>query len=127
MALIDVTSILFDPDFADLATVRRIAESINGFGEVVTTSTLFKKVPMVITPQSPAEIIRKDDGTTTPRKASVVTTFQLRPQSPGFQGDQIDVDGSTLTVSEVLPYRRFGPGFCEAIATYMGSSPAALG
>ena len=126
MALIDVTDVLFDPDFADLVTVRRMAESVNGFGEGAATPTSFPNVPMVITYQSPAEIIRKDDGTQTPRKASIVTTFALRAQSPGSRGDEIDVDGGTLTVTEILPFKRFGPGFCEAIATFMGASPAAV-
>lgn len=126
MAFIDVTDVLSDPDFADLVTIRRVSETVNGFGESVPASVEFTGIPMVITYQSPAEIVRKDDGTSTPRKASVVTAFQLRQQSPGYQGDQIDVDGSTLVVTEVLPFKRFGPGFCEAIATYMGSSPAAV-
>lgn len=126
MPSIDLSDVILDPDFADLVTVRREAETINGYGESTTTPTVFNNVPMVIVNQSPAEIVRKEDGTTTPRKASIVTTFRLVAQAPGYQGDQIDVDGSTLTVTEVLPFSRFGAGFCEAIGTYLGSSPAAV-
>lgn len=126
MPSLDLSDVILDPDFADLVTVRRVAESVNGYGEAVATPTTFTNVAMVIVNQSPAEIIRKEDGTTTPRKASIVTTFRLVAQSPGYQGDQIDVDGATLTVTEVLPFSRFGAGFCEAIGTYLGSSPSAV-
>lgn len=126
MPSLDMSDVILDPDFMDLVTVRRMAETVNGFGEAVMTPTTFPNVPMVIVNQSPAEIVRKDDGTSTPRKASIVTTFRLVAQAPGYQGDQIDVDGSTLTVTEVLPFSRFGSGFCEAIGTYLGSSPAAI-
>lgn len=122
---LDVTEILTDPDLADMVTVRRRAEVINSFGETSVTTEVFADVIAVITTQSAGELIRRDDGQSQPRKISVVTMFRLRAASPGYQPDEIDVDGSTFTVTEVLPYTRFGEGFVEVIATYMGTLPAA--
>ena len=122
---LDVSEILLDPDLADLVTVRRRTEVVNSFGETSTTNETFPSVIAVVTAQGAGELIRRDDGQSQPRKVSVVTMFRLRAAAPGFQPDEIDVDGSTFTVTEVLPYCRFGAGFVEVIATYMGTLPAA--
>ena len=122
---LDFSEVMTDPDLADLVLVRRRTEVINSFGEASVTAEDFPSVIAVVTAQSAGELIRRDDGQMTPRKISLVTQFRLRHAAPGFQPDEVIVDGSIFTITEVLPYTRFGSGFTEAIATYMGTLPAA--
>lgn len=121
MAQLDVSEVLFDPDLADTFTVIRQAESINNQGRSVLTPTEYPNIVGVVTATSPAELLRRDDGQMMPRKISVVTVFRLRGPAPGFQPDQIQIDGVTFTITEILPFSRFGRGFVEALATSMNA------
>jgi hypothetical protein len=117
MATIDVTEVLFDPDFVDEFVVTRRVEVVSGQGRVNVTTTVVTPNPVgVVTATTPADLQRRDDLQSLGRSVNVVTTFRLRGPGPGHQPDLLGIDGVTYTVVEVLPYTRFGPGFVEARA-----------
>lgn len=121
MAQLDVSELLFDPDFADMFTVIRHEETISEQGRAITRPVSHPNIVGVVTATSPADLIRRDDGQMMSRKVSVVTSFRLRGPSPGFQPDQIVIEGVTFTITEILPFTRFGSGFVEALATSMNA------
>lgn len=123
MPLMNLSSVLFDPRLADRFTVNRRAETVNGSGIATVALTVLGPFIGVVTAQSAGELIRMDDAQTSPRKISIVCKFQLRRASPGFQPDEVVFNGNIFTIVEVLPYDRFGPGFCTAIAQYLGTMP----
>lgn len=121
MANLDVSELLFDPDFADMFTVIRHEETVNDQGRTVTRPLRHENIVGVVTATSPADLIRRDDGQMMSRKISVVTVFRLRGPSPGYQPDQIVIEGVVFTITEILPFSRFGSGFVEALATSMNA------
>lgn len=122
MADIDVSEVLFDPDLADMFDVVRKEETVNEQGRSTIKERRYQDIVGVITAQSPAELLRRDDGQMMPRKYVVVTVFRLQGPGKGYQPDDIWLDGQRFTVTEVLPYSRFGSGFVEAIVTSMNAS-----
>lgn len=122
MADIDVSEVLFDPDLADMFDVVRKEETVNEQGRSTIKERRYQDIVGVITAQSPAELLRRDDGQMMPRKYAVVTVFRLQGPGKGYQPDDIWLDGQRFTVTEVLPYSRFGSGFVEAIITSMNAS-----
>ena len=121
MPSVDVSDVLFDPDLADIFDVVRQTEVVNDQGRSVVQSTRMCNIVGVITATAPADLQRRDDGQMMPQKISVVTVFRLRGPAPGFQPDQIVYGGTTFTVTEILPFSRFGKGFVEALATSMNA------
>ena len=122
MPLIDVSEVLVDPDLASRFTVIRRAETVGSNGRSATTDTSFPNIVGVITMQSASELIRRDDGDMITRKISIVTPFRLRSAADGHKPDQVVLDGITYTITEILPYHRFGAGFVEALAVSMNAT-----
>lgn len=122
MPNLDVSEVLFDPDLADTFDVRRRTEVVSDVGRSEVTSRTYPRIIGVITPESPADLVRRDDGQMVTHKISVVTMFRLRNASEGVQPDHILYGGAVYTVTNVLPFSRFGKGFTEAIATFMSAS-----
>lgn len=122
MPNLDVSDLLFDPDLADRFDVERVAETVGSNGRTTLQRTLHPKIVGVLTPESPADLIRRDDAQMMTHKLSVVTMFRLRGPSIGVQPDEILYHGARYTVVSVMPFSRFGKGFVEATATAMASS-----
>lgn len=122
MADLDVSEVLFDPDLADMFDVIRNREVVNDQGRSETQETRYRNIIGVVTSQSPADLLKRDDGQMMPRKCSVVTAFRLRGPGAGFQPDDIVLEGIRFTVTEILPFSRFGSGFVEATITSMNAS-----
>lgn len=122
MADLDVSEVLFDPDLADMFDVVRKDEVVNQQGRSEIKEYVHRDVVGVITAQSPAGLLRRDDGQMMPRKYVLVTVFRVRGPGKTHQPDDILLEGQRFTVTEVLPYSRFGSGFVEAIITSMNAS-----
>lgn len=124
-ALLNVAMVLLDPRLADQFTVIQRTEVVSSGGiSQITTKNIPGQVG-VVTMQSPADLIRRDDGQMMSRKISIVTPYRLRGPGNGFQPDQISLGGVIFTVTEILPYNRFGSGFIEAIAESMNAADPA--
>lgn len=124
MARIDVSELTHDPDFADKFVVVRRDQSTAADGRSQITPTTFNRVIGVVTAQGPADLIVLEDGQRMPRVVSVVTKFRLRGPADNVLPDQVIIDGVTFTITQILPFTRFGAGFVEAIATSMNAQNA---
>lgn len=122
MPLLDVTDILHDPDFMDLITVRRRADSVDAYGRSSLTSTDTENVGAVITMATGDDLRRFDVGQVQGRAILVITEFRLHSAKEGNQPDQVLWDGGIYTVYDLQQYNRYGAGFVEAIAISMEAS-----
>ncbi len=126
MPLLDVSFVLDDPMFSDNMAVTRRTDTIDAKGRTTPTTSVVTQTFGVVTQESPADLMRRDDGQMMPRKIFVASRYAFRGVSPGFQPDVIswpvNADGSAradtvnYTVTEVLPYSRYGAGFHEVVA-----------
>lgn len=123
MPLLDVTSILTDPDFASVFSVVRrtevvsVSSGLTSISEVTTPDVLG-----VITIAKPSQLVRDDVGQMMGRTISVITKHALRGASVGVQPDQVIWNGIAYTVTVADPYLHFGAGFVQAEATSMKTS-----
>lgn len=131
MALLDLSEVMFDPDLVTGFTVIRRAETVGNNGRSTLVETTITTDPVtgypivgIINHAGSAEIIRRDDGTMMSRMIGIITSFRLRGPAPGFQPDIVLLEGTRYTISEVLPYTRYGSGFVEAVATSMNATDA---
>lgn len=122
MPMLDVSEVLFDPDMADTFDVKRRTEVVGQNGRTTVVDTLHPRIVGVILPETPSELIRRDDGQMTTHKMTIISMFRLRAAAEGNQPDHIVYGGAVYTVTSVMPLSRFGKGFTEAVATYMGAS-----
>ena len=126
MPLLDVSFVVDDPMLSDVFAVQRRNDVIGDSGRPLpTVYQTFPKVRGVVTQQSPAELLRRDDSQIVPKRIFIATRFQIRGASRdergSYQPDWITWAGVVYTVEEVLPYSRYGRGIYEVIATSMNA------
>ena len=114
MALLDVSSILLDPDFVDTFDVIRRAQSFDAHGRSVLTNQTFGKVSGVVTANSPSDLDRREDYQSMTRSISVVCQFHLRGETTGYTPDLVVWRGDNYLVKHVDSYPQFGAGFFQA-------------
>lgn len=122
MARLNVSEVLCDPLFADKFTIIRRTETIEANGRSTITSMNIPNIVATVVPDAPAGNDRREDGQITARVVSLVSKFQFRAAAEGVQPDQFDIDGTRFTVTEVMPFKRFGQGFYEVKAMSMTTS-----
>jgi hypothetical protein len=119
--------VLDDPMFQDFFAVERRTDEVDSRGRTTpTVREVFIDVGGVITMQSPADLLRRDDSQSVPMRIFIASRFKLRkaskePNGVQYQPDVITWNGVKYTVTEVLPYQRYGEGFSEVIATSMNA------
>lgn len=138
MPQLDVSWVLADPMLADVFTVIRRADVVGSNGR--TTPLPFEQHLAqvgVVTQQSPADLMRRDESQRVPRRIFLASTFAFRNASRSadgltqYQPDQIYwpvgpggeslPDTTVYTVEEVFPYSRYGRGIYECVATSMNA------
>lgn len=124
MPLLDVAFILDDALFQDGCSVRRRANIVGDNGRVSPLGEeFFNDVGVVVTQQSPQDLMKTEDGQMIPRRIFLASRFQFIALAPGFQPDEIVWNGVAYTVTESLPYSRYGDGFYEVIAEFRNAIP----
>ncbi len=113
MPLLNVSSVLTDPDFADSFTVNRRMETVGTNGRTTIGSQLIPNILGVVTAISPSDLERQDGYESMTRSISVVTQFRLRGPAQDEQPDVIIWRGSHFVVKHVDPYPQFGVGFFQ--------------
>lgn len=133
MPLLDVSWVVGDPMLADVFNVTRRTDVVGANGRTTPTAAeQFAAVVGVVTQQSPADLLRRDDSQVVPRRIFVASRFAFRNASRSqdgaaqYQPDQIlwpvnrdgtPAAGATLyTVEQVYPYSRYGAGIYECVA-----------
>lgn len=120
MALLDVSELLTDPDFADEFPVKRRSQVTGNNGRVSIDEKDLEGVG-VICAASPSDLRRLPEDQRTDRAISVVTQFRLRASAPDYQPDLVGWQGDFYVVSDIQPYTHFGSGFVQAICTSMSA------
>ena len=112
MPLLDVSSILLDPDLADTITVLRRIEWVGTNGRSTTSVQKIGTIG-VVTMASPNDLDRAAETQVTTRTISVVTKFKARGEAQGYQPDIILWRGDNYVVKSIEPYPQFGAGFVQ--------------
>ncbi|AER32354.1 MULTISPECIES: hypothetical protein [Pantoea] len=111
---LDVTDILFDPDFCDTTLVvkrRSMAVNDDGFGKNTVTSSPFAGV---VTVDKSLESRRLEAGQVVHGAILIVTTERLTQGQTGRDADIVTYQGRDYRVSFVDPYTAYGAGFVQA-------------
>ncbi|MCC3717974.1 head-tail adaptor [Rouxiella badensis] len=111
---LDVSDILFDPDFCDMSlTVTRRTMTVdadgNGHNALVTTS-----FNGVVTVDKSLESRRMESGQVVHGAILIVTTERLTQGQTGRDADIVNYQGRDYRVSFVDPYTAYGTGFVQA-------------
>jgi hypothetical protein len=126
MPLLDVTDVLFDPDFCDYTLVCKRSPQViddDGFTENSTQSFPFSGV---VTVDRSLEARRMAAGQNITGAILVVTTFRLTQGQPGLDADVVTYQGRDYRVTFADPYTAYGAGFVQAhceLMNFDGGTP----
>lgn len=114
MPNLDVTEILFDPDFADFSlVVTRNAQSVDddGFATNAPTTSTFSGV---VTVDRSLEARRMQAGQVVTGAILIITTERLTQGQTGIDADIVTYQNRDYRVTFVDPYTAYGTGFVQA-------------
>lgn len=114
MPNLDVTEILFDPDFADFSlVVTRNVQIVDddGFANNVQSKTTFAGV---VTVDRSLEARRMQAGQVVNGAILIVTTERLTQGQTGRDADIVTYQNRDYRVTFVDPYTAYGAGFVQA-------------
>lgn len=114
MPNLDVTEILFDPDFADFSlVVTRNVQTVDddGFANNVQSKTTFAGV---VTVDRSLEARRMQAGQVVNGAILIVTTERLTQGQTGRDADIVTYQNRDYRVTFVDPYTAYGAGFVQA-------------
>ena len=124
MPFLDVTDILFDPDFADTFDVAQQIETVDSTGMASTQENVTAGVSGVVVPDR-VYMKRQADGTYLSASITITTTFLLSAgASGGRNADIVTWAGNRYVVMSIGDYSRFGAGFVTANCEIMPLSPS---
>lgn len=113
MALLDVTEVLFDPDFADTITCIREMQNVGGNGLASSTTTT-SNFTGVVTQEDGDVMQRMPDGEMVSGSITIHTVFRLSAGGPDQNADIVTWQGRQYTVKMISDYSNFGAGFIAA-------------
>lgn len=114
MPNLDVTEILFDPDFADFSlVVTRNVQTVDddGYASNAQTKTNFAGV---VTVDRSLEARRMQAGQVVNGAILIVTTERLTQGQTGRDADIVTYQNRDYRVTFVDPYTAYGAGFVQA-------------
>lgn len=114
MALLDVSDIILDPDFADTGIVCERATQTIGEDGMAHNETKRIKFTGVVTPDMGDVLERLDSGERVKGRITIHSRFPLRDGAEGGSADIIVWKGKRYTVSRVSDLTNFGRGFTRA-------------
>lgn len=138
MPQLDVSWVVGDPMLADTFSVIRRTDVVgsNGRTTPLPVEQYLAQIG-VVTQQSPADLMRRDESQRVPRRIFIASAFAFRNASRSadgltqYQPDQISwpvgpggedlPDTTVYTVEQVFPYSRYGQGLYECVATSMNA------
>ena len=114
MALIDVSDILCDPDFADRGIVCE--RNIQTIGEDGMAHNETKRIKFtgVVTPDTGDLLERLDEGERVKGRITIHSQVPLRDGAEGGSADIVIWKGKRYTVSRISDLTNFGRGFTRA-------------
>lgn len=113
MARIDVTEVLFDPDFADRLVCERNQQTVGSDGVAVNSTSTLNFVG-VVTSDNGDILERVATGERVKGTITVHSKFILKDGSDGFTADVVQWRGLRYTVTQANDFSHFGRGFVSA-------------
>lgn len=114
MPNIDVTELLTDPDFATTITVYRTTQSVNNFGEAVS-SVASTSVTAVVVAGVGDTMTRTLDYDMIAGGITIYSIFQLTAgDEAGAVADEVIYDNKRYIVKNLSDWSQFGIGFTVA-------------
>lgn len=114
MPNLDVTDVLFDPDFRDMSLrVKRNLQTVDADGFATNTVTE-KGFAGVVTVDRSLESRRMMSGNVIGGAILIVTTERLTQGQTGRDADIVTYQNRDYRVSFVDPYTAYGAGFVQA-------------
>lgn len=132
MPLLDVSDVLFDPDFVDTSLIcHRQVQTVDEDNFAKNTP---QDIPFsgVVTVDRSLEARRMAAGQSTNGAILIVTQFRLTQGQPGtdntprLDADIVTYSGRDYRVTFVDPYTRYGAGFVQAhceLVDFNGGTP----
>ena len=126
MPFLDVTDVLFDPDFCDTSLVCKRSQQViddDGFTQNTTVSAPFSGV---VTVDRSLEARRMTAGQNISGAILIVTTYRLTQGQPGLDADVVTYQGRDYRVTFADPYTAYGAGFIQAhceLMNFDGGTP----
>lgn len=114
MPLLDVTDVLFDPDFCDTMLTykhRDVVVDDDGYANTVITTKPFSGV---VTVDQSIEAQIRMSGQAVTGNILIVTTERLTSGGTGMLGDIVTYQNREYLVKSVDPYTAYGAGFVQA-------------
>ena len=125
---IDVSELLFDPDFAETLECLRQIQTVSDRGIATNTPQSFPFFG-VVTADRGTEMARLAAGSRVSGSILINTVFRLSEGLAGRDADVVIWNGARYTVVSVSNYSRYGAGFvcasCDLIPL-AGSAPWAI-
>ncbi len=113
MPLLDVSDILFDPDFADTMTVYRSTQTVGDDG-IAVISTTSEDITGVVTAGKGDVLNRIAEGERISGSIMVHTTYRLTNGDGVTDADELVWNGQRYVVAVTSDYSRYGAGFIAA-------------
>ncbi|EPB9884024.1 head-tail adaptor [Yersinia enterocolitica] len=114
MPNLDVTDVLFDPDFCDMSLrVKRNLQTVDADG-FATNTVAEKGFAGVVTVDRSLESRRMMSGNVIGGAILIVTTERLTQGQTGRDADIVTYQNRDYRVSFVDPYTAYGAGFVQA-------------
>jgi len=129
MPLLDVSSILTDPDFATRFDVIHSTLTIGDGGVGVRSSKTTRNIVGVVTANDDINLLRTEEGQRLAGSITVHTKFALTDGGRDYRGQTVDADvvvwkGRQYVVASIGDWSQFGAGFITAVCMLQQVSPA---
>jgi hypothetical protein len=112
---LDPSVLLLDPQFTATIQVTQRVQQTNDFGEMTFLPTVTPSVLAVVTPTTPADLLRLPESQRGDRHFTVFSQFRLNGPAVGRQPDLVQYLGDSFVVKMLLPWTAYGPGWTKAI------------
>lgn len=114
MPMLDVTDVLFDPDFCDISLTYTRREILIDDEGITSTKESTYPFSGVVTVDSSIEAQIRTSGQLVSGRILVVTTTRLIAGENHYIGDIVTYQGRKYLVKSVDPYTAYGAGFVQA-------------
>ncbi len=120
MPLLDVTELLYDPDFAQDFVVVRFIRSVSQQGLTVDSPGLFQSYGVIL-PLSGAQLAMLPEAERTGSYITVITPFALYALTDTTAPDHVQWHGRDYLVRTVNDWTDWGQGFTSAVCQLTGA------
>lgn len=125
MPFLDVTDVLYDPDFATTISVARTTTTVSTLGETVQTPATISGIVAVVTPANSNDLKRMAEAERLGGAIAIHTTYQLHAgglMPDGVTNATADIvtwQGRQYSIFSIDDWTQFGAGFVRATATML--------